>query len=267
MSYREHARPSELAPWLECTWERRGDGLPVRVLPDGCIDVIWTEGADTQLVGASTTAFVVPLRTGAHVVGARFRPGAAPALLGVAAEEVRDARIEVGHAVGERRGAALLGARGPAATLFAVCSAGCPGGSGTRASPTRSCARPCSSCARSPAWARRRRPRRSPRSPSSSPSANVSCAAGSPPRSATGPKRLARDPQAATARSSAARAGEDLGRVAHDAGYADQAHFANECRVLAGAPATVVLAGFAERDRFLQDTAAPRREHAAHERF
>jgi hypothetical protein len=95
MSYREHPPPPALAPWLECSWEREGDGLPVRVLPDGCIDVIWTEGGDTQLVGSNTTAFVVPLFPGARIVGARFRPGAAPALLPIAAEELRDTRIRV----------------------------------------------------------------------------------------------------------------------------------------------------------------------------
>jgi AraC-like DNA-binding protein len=40
----------------------------------------------------------------------------------------------------------------------------------------------------------------------------------------------------------AARAGADLGRVAFDAGYADQAHFANDCRALAGVPPSSLLA-------------------------
>jgi hypothetical protein len=56
MSYREHPVSPALAPWLACTWERTGAGRPVRVLPDGCIDVVWTQGAHTQLVGANTAA-------------------------------------------------------------------------------------------------------------------------------------------------------------------------------------------------------------------
>src|SRR5215475_9833091 len=94
MSYREHPPPNSLAPWLACVWERVGEGRPpVRVLPDGCIDVIWTAGAGSQVVGANTTAFVVQLGRGAYMVGARFAPGGAPALLGLAAEPLRDERV------------------------------------------------------------------------------------------------------------------------------------------------------------------------------
>jgi hypothetical protein len=39
----------------------------------------------------------------------------------------------------------------------------------------------------------------------------------------------------------AARAGEELAAVAAGAGYADQAHFAHDCRELAGVPATALL--------------------------
>src|SRR5690349_20156189 len=95
MSYREHPPPPELAAWLECTWERRGEGTPVRVLPDGCIDVIWGENGETQLVGANTTAFLTDVSPGRRVIGARFRPGGAPALLGIVAEEFRDVRASV----------------------------------------------------------------------------------------------------------------------------------------------------------------------------
>src|SRR5215217_3370862 len=97
MDYREHAAPAALAGWLECIWERRGlPGAPVRVLPDGCIDLLWLERTGTFVVGANTTAFLTVLKPGEHAVGARFRPGAAPALLGVAAEEVRDVRVPFG---------------------------------------------------------------------------------------------------------------------------------------------------------------------------
>jgi AraC-like DNA-binding protein len=40
----------------------------------------------------------------------------------------------------------------------------------------------------------------------------------------------------------AARAGGDLARVAVEVGYADQAHFANDCRALAGVAPSVMLA-------------------------
>jgi transcriptional regulator GlxA family with amidase domain len=57
-----------------------------------------------------------------------------------------------------------------------------------------------------------------------------------------GPKRLARVLRLERALQ-AARAGEDLARVALDGGYADQAHFTNDCRSLAVVPPSVVLAG------------------------
>jgi len=57
MTYREHHAPAALAPWLACIWERGdGDGAPVRVVPDGCIDIVWTEGVGAQVVGPNTTA-------------------------------------------------------------------------------------------------------------------------------------------------------------------------------------------------------------------
>jgi AraC-like DNA-binding protein len=64
---------------------------PGRVLPDGCMDLLWSEG--TLLVaGPDTRAHVTD---GAPTVwaGVRFFPGTAPALLGVPAHELRDRRV------------------------------------------------------------------------------------------------------------------------------------------------------------------------------
>jgi len=55
-----------------------------------------------------------------------------------------------------------------------------------------------------------------------------------------GPKRLARVLRLQRAMD-AARGGEELTRAAFAAGYADHAHFAHECRALAGAPATALV--------------------------
>ena len=57
-----------------------------------------------------------------------------------------------------------------------------------------------------------------------------------------GPKRLARVLRLRRALARV-RAGAELAEAAFEAGYADQAHFANECRALAGVPP----------GRFLQD--------------
>ena len=66
--------------------ERRGGGA--RILPDGCIDVVFSPSRGLRLVGANTVAFISDVAPGEPVIGARFRPGAAPALLGIAAEPV-----------------------------------------------------------------------------------------------------------------------------------------------------------------------------------
>ena len=55
-----------------------------------------------------------------------------------------------------------------------------------------------------------------------------------------GPKRLARVLRLGAALQ-AARTGRELAEVAIDAGYADQAHFANDCRALAGVPPSWLL--------------------------
>ncbi len=76
---------------MQCTWRRSGDGTaPVRVVPDGCIDIVWTEGSGTIVVGPNTRAFLVPLAPATQVAGVRLHPGAAPSLLGVDAAALRD---------------------------------------------------------------------------------------------------------------------------------------------------------------------------------
>jgi AraC-like DNA-binding protein len=229
MSYREHAPPPALAPWLECFWERRGEpGEPVRVLPDGCIDIVFAERLGAQLVGANTTAFLASVPDSSRFVGARMLPGCAPALLGIAAEQVRDARLPVSEALA--RGAALeevlAESADPLATLQAELLA--RGARAPRPDPMVQAAvsridLPISALARDLGVSERQLRRR------------VTAAVG------YGPRRLARVLRLGHALS-AARAGDELARVAFDAGYADQAHFTHDCRELAGVPPTVLLA-------------------------
>ncbi|MEU7938264.1 helix-turn-helix domain-containing protein [Microbispora bryophytorum] len=63
-----------------------------RVLPDGCMDVIWADGA-LLVAGPDTAAHVVTDRPGARYVGLRFGPGTGPAVFGVPARELRDLRV------------------------------------------------------------------------------------------------------------------------------------------------------------------------------
>ncbi|WP_446033823.1 DUF6597 domain-containing transcriptional factor, partial [Streptomyces olivaceus] len=66
---------------------------PGRVLPDGCMDLLWHDGR-LLVAGPDTRAYV----TGGGQslwAGVRFHPGTAPALLGVPAAELRDRRVEL----------------------------------------------------------------------------------------------------------------------------------------------------------------------------
>jgi AraC-like DNA-binding protein len=60
-----------------------------RILPDGCLDLIWVEGK-LLVAGPDTVARVAVSPVGACYVGLRFPPGAGPAVLGVPAHELRD---------------------------------------------------------------------------------------------------------------------------------------------------------------------------------
>lgn len=63
------------------------------VLPDGCMDLLWTEGR--LLVAGPDTRAYVPGGAPADWAGVRFFPGTAPALLGVPADELRDLRVDL----------------------------------------------------------------------------------------------------------------------------------------------------------------------------
>ncbi|MER5183035.1 DUF6597 domain-containing transcriptional factor [Streptomyces sp. NPDC002896] len=68
---------------------------PSPVLPDGCMDLLWTEGR-LLVAGPDTRAYRSEGgHEGARYVGVRFYPGTAPALLGVPADEVRDQRVDL----------------------------------------------------------------------------------------------------------------------------------------------------------------------------
>ncbi|MEU8171612.1 AraC family transcriptional regulator [Microbispora hainanensis] len=89
--YRERASqvPDAVLWWTTSPGPAAGER---RVLPDGCMDVIWADG--TLLVaGPDTAAHVVDDRPGARYVGLRFGPGTGPMIFGVPAHELRDQRV------------------------------------------------------------------------------------------------------------------------------------------------------------------------------
>jgi AraC-like DNA-binding protein len=96
MAYREFHTRTELADLVACTWERRvppdGARRAARVVPDGCVDLVWREG-ELFLAGPDTRPFMSPLPPGATILGLRLRPGVAGSALGLPASELRDAHV------------------------------------------------------------------------------------------------------------------------------------------------------------------------------
>ena len=91
MGYRDFPPPPHLGELVERAWVVDGPPEPVRVLPDGCMDLI-RMSERIVVAGPDTTAFLNP-RGREAFVGLRFRPGALPRLLGVPAAELRNSRV------------------------------------------------------------------------------------------------------------------------------------------------------------------------------
>jgi AraC-like DNA-binding protein len=95
--YRE-ARPAPaLAPHLLCRWVHvipRGPALPVAVVPDGCVDLLWV-GDRLVVAGPDLTAAHPLLPPGDPVVAVRFRPGAALRWLGLPMSELTGRQVDL----------------------------------------------------------------------------------------------------------------------------------------------------------------------------
>ncbi|MFF3560644.1 helix-turn-helix domain-containing protein [Streptomyces sp. NPDC002574] len=74
-------------------WTRTADAEAARVLPDGCIDLIWGEDTGLFAAGPDTRAHLSASPPGTRYAGLRFAPGVGPAVLGAPAHELRDRRV------------------------------------------------------------------------------------------------------------------------------------------------------------------------------
>ncbi|TDQ52945.1 helix-turn-helix domain-containing protein [Actinorugispora endophytica] len=84
-------RPSRV-PDAVLWWDREPeDAGERRVLPDGCMDILWVRGG-LLVAGPDTTAQLVRDEPGDVHIGLRFAPGRGPAVIGVPAVELRDSR-------------------------------------------------------------------------------------------------------------------------------------------------------------------------------
>jgi AraC-like DNA-binding protein len=96
-NYRELPPLPALAPYLACFWVQHtpagGSGLRPRVVPDGCIDIVWIGDAEPHVAGPATRTMIPQLAPDTPIAGARFRTGMASCLLGLPAGELRDDEV------------------------------------------------------------------------------------------------------------------------------------------------------------------------------
>jgi AraC-like DNA-binding protein len=95
--YAEWQPPAALPGQVACLWmsvipdRPRGSGL---ILPDGCSDLIWEQGAGVSVAGPDTGPFTAgEPPPGTVIVGVRFRPAAGGQVLGLPLSELRDRRV------------------------------------------------------------------------------------------------------------------------------------------------------------------------------
>ena len=92
--YREYVPATGLRAVVACTWEQvPAEDLLQRVVPDACVDLIWLAGRELVIAGPDTSARDVALAAGTRTSGIRIRPGAAGAVLGLPASELRDQEV------------------------------------------------------------------------------------------------------------------------------------------------------------------------------
>ncbi len=90
--YREHAPPGRLHSSVECFWtvEARASIPEYPVLPDGCVDFVYSPSGGLQIVGAMTHVRNFKLGSGERQFGVRFRPGMALGFAGAPGSETID---------------------------------------------------------------------------------------------------------------------------------------------------------------------------------
>ena len=106
--YQEFAAPARLKPYVECFWstEPRGALPEYPVLPDGCVDIVYSPGMsrELQLVGTMTHARRFALSASQPQFGVRFRPGMSQAFLPLSGLETTDQSIALSAIWGAEAG-------------------------------------------------------------------------------------------------------------------------------------------------------------------
>jgi AraC-like DNA-binding protein len=99
-TYREYPPPAGLAAAVSCLWTGltpAAGAPPTRVLPDGCVDLIWQSGRGVLIAGPDTGPVCLPMPPGTVLAGVRLRPGAAGAALGFPPGALLNQRLDAGE--------------------------------------------------------------------------------------------------------------------------------------------------------------------------
>ncbi len=112
-SYIERPPIPALAGLVSSVWIQQvspdADPYTHRNIPNGGVELLCLVGSVPRVVGPLTRPLVEVLAPGTTVVGVRFRPGAAPSVLGLPASELVDLAVETDELWG--RSAVALGER------------------------------------------------------------------------------------------------------------------------------------------------------------
>lgn len=95
--YIEWPAPVALRDSVACLWAQvaGAEDRAGLVLPDGCTDLIWTQGQGASVAGPDTGPVPTTMAAGTVLLGARFRPSAGGPVLGIPLSELRDRRVDL----------------------------------------------------------------------------------------------------------------------------------------------------------------------------
>lgn len=226
-------------------WRRTtAPGTATRVLPDGCLDLIWT-GGSLVVAGPDPVARVVEHAGQSVMTGVRLPFGLGPALLGLPASELLGRAVDLADLWSDRDVEPMIEAAGEdsAAALRFWVTAGVrrrpPDPLGRRVHALAESGVPVAAMAERLGLGVRRLHRRST------------------DLFGYGPERLIRILRLRRALADA-RSGTALADVAHRSGYADQAHLARDVRALSGlAPSRLLQTERAQRSAAKRSTVPP----------
>ena len=212
-----YSEQASVLPYV-VAWRSISSGRPHRILPDGCLDLIWSDG-EVFVAGPDTVAEVAESVPGIRSYALRFAAGTGASMLGLPADELTDLQVP-------------LAELWPAAEVRRIAEAADPS-SALLAAALRRWQDPDRAMVEVAARARAGQPVEA-----------IAAGCGLSPRQLQrrcraafgyGPKTLVRVLRMQRALG-LARRGRGLADVSAVAGYADQAHLSRDVKALAGVP-------------------------------